>query len=149
MLSTRTTGESELQAAVRDLELRTLASLGGGITRLVYLSSTRDYNTGEYQHDGLADQFGAPAAQRALAQCHEAAFQDLLYSSLPALVAQLATYIDSTGAEKEKVLHSWRQLQAFRVLIPGTCDELSADFFVSNIRIALEVLNSPAAHSGH
>jgi hypothetical protein len=149
MLSSRTTRESELEAAVRDLELRTLASLRGGLTRLVYLSSTRDYNTGEYQHDGLADQFGAQAAQHALAQCHEAAFQELLYSSLPALVAQLATYIDSTGAEKEKVLHSWRQLQAFRVLIPGTCDELSADFFVSNIRIALEVLKSPAAHSGN
>jgi hypothetical protein len=149
MFSSRTAGESELEAAVRDLELRTLAGLRGGLTRLVYLSSTRDYNTGEYQHDGLADQFGAHAAQRALAQCHEAAFQDLLYSSLPALVAQLATYIDSTGAEREKVLHSWRQLQAFRVLIPGTCDELSADFFASNITIALEVLKSPATHSGN
>jgi hypothetical protein len=141
--STRTT-ESELAAAVRDLEMRTLANLRGGLTKLVYLSSTRDYNTGEYQHDGLAHQFGAQAAQRALAQCHQAAFQDLLYSSLPQLVAQLATYIDSTGAEREKVLQSWRQLQAFRVLVPGTCDDLSADFFVSNIRIALEVLGLPA-----
>jgi hypothetical protein len=147
MLTSRATGESEL-AAVRDLELRTLANLRGGLTKLVYLSSTRDYNTGEYQHDGLAHQFGAQAAQRALAQCHEAAFQDLLYSTLPALVAQLATYIDSTGVEKEKVLYSWRQLQAFRVLVPGTCDELSADFFASNIRIALEVLRSPAAQAG-
>jgi hypothetical protein len=149
MLSSRTTRESELEAAVRDLELRTLANFRGGLTKLVYLSSTRDYNTGEYQHDGLADRFGAQAAQCALAQCHQAAFQDLLYSSLPALVAQLKTYIESTGAEREKVLHSWRQLQAFRVLIPGTCDELSADFFVSNIRIALEVLRLPSAQSGN
>ncbi len=144
MLSSRITRESELEAAVRDLELRTLANLRGGLTKLVYLSSTRDYNTGEYQHDGLADRFGAQAAQSALAQCHQAAFQELVSSSLSALVAQLKTYIESTGAEREKVLQSWRQLQAFRVLIPGTCDELSADFFVSNVRIALEILRLPA-----
>ena len=149
MFTSTRTSESQLEAAVRDLEVRTLANLRGELTKLVYLSSTRDYNTGEYQHDGLAHQFGAQAAQRALAQCHQAAFQDLLHSSLPALVAQLATYIDSTGAEREKVLHSWRRLQAFRVLVPGTCDDLSADFFVSNIRIALEVLGLPAAQPGH
>lgn len=149
MFSSTRTRAGEFEAAVRDLETRTLANLRGGLTRLVYLSSTRDYNTGEYQHDGLAHKFGAQAAQRALAQCHEAAFQDLLGSSLPVLVAQLAAYIDSTGAEREKVLHNWRQLQAFRVLVPGTCDELSADFFVSNIRIALEVLGLPAAQSGN
>ena len=88
MFTSTRTSESQLEAAVRDLEVRTLANLRGELTKLVYLSSTRDYNTGEYQHDGLAHQFGAQAAQRALAQCHQAAFQDLLHSSLPALVAQ-------------------------------------------------------------
>src|ERR1700733_12890309 len=114
MFSSTRSRESEFDAAVRDLQTRTLANLRGGITRLVYLSSTRDYNTGEYQHDGLAHQFGVQAAQRALAQCHEAAFKDLLYAGLPALVAQLAAYVDSTGADREKVLQSWRKLQAFR-----------------------------------
>jgi hypothetical protein len=136
----RTTTESALEAAVRDLEDRTLAHLSGDLTKLVYLSSTRDYNTGEYQHAGLAQRFGAQAAQQALAQCHEAAFQDMLYSGLPNLVSQLATYIESTGADRDKVLHSWRQLQAYRVLIPGNCDPLSADFFITNIKIALEAL---------
>jgi hypothetical protein len=140
----RAVAESAVEAAVRDLESRTLAHLQGELTKLVYLSSTRDYNTGEYQHEGLAQRFGAQAAQLALAQCHETAFQDLLYSSLSSLVAQLATYIDSTGAEREKVLNSWRQLQAYRVLIPGTCDHLSADLFITNIKIALEALVSGA-----
>ena len=146
----RMVAESAVEAAVRDLEGRTLAHLQGELTRLVYLSSTRDYNTGEYQHEGLAQRFGAQAAQLALAQCHETAFQDLLYSSLSSLVAQLATYIDSTGADREKVLSSWRQLQAYRVLIPGTCDDLSADLFITNIKIALEALVSGAApHREH
>ena len=141
----RAVAESAVEAAVRDLEGRTLAHLQGELTKLVYLSSTRDYNTGEYQHEGLAQRFGAQAAQLALAQCHETAFQDLLYTSLSNLVAQLATYIDSTGADREKVLNSWRQLQAYRVLIPGTCDDLSADLFITNIKIALEALVSGAA----
>lgn len=141
----RMVAESAVEAAVRDLEGRTLAHLQGELTRLVHLSSTRDYNTGEYQHEGLAQRFGAQAAQLALAQCHETAFQDLLNSNLSSLVAQLATYIDSTGADREKVLNSWRQLQAYRVLIPGTCDDLSADLFITNIKIALEALVSGAA----
>ncbi|HUI80712.1 MAG TPA: hypothetical protein VLY24_22460 [Bryobacteraceae bacterium] len=149
MVSVRATGGAMLDAAVRDLETRTLANLRGGLTKLVYLSSTRDYNTGEYHHDGLAHEYGDDVAQRALAQCHEAAFHELLYSSLAGLVEQLTDYIESTGAGREKVLESWRQLQAFRVLVPGTCDELSADYFVSNIRIALEVLRLPAVTAGN
>jgi hypothetical protein len=146
----RAVAESAVEAAVRDLESRTLAHLQGELTKLVYLSSTRDYNTGEYQHEGLAQRFGAQAAQLALAQCHETAFQDLLYSSLSSVVAQLATYIDSTGADRERVLNSWRQLQAYRVLIPGTCDQLSADVFITNIKIALEALVSGVApHRGN
>ena len=137
-----------MYAAVRDLETRTLPNLRGGLSKLVYLSSTRDYNTGEYHHDGLALEYGPEAAQRALAQCHEAVFQELLYTSLSGLVEELSAYIESTGAEKEKVLESWRHLQAFRVLVPAACDDLSADFFTSNIKIALEVLRLPVVPSG-
>src|SRR5579862_1902457 len=99
--------ESTAEAAARDLEDRTLVHLHGQLNKLVYLSSTRDYNTGEYQHEGLVQKFGKQAAQQALSQCHEAAFQELLDSSLADLAAQLAIYIDSTGADREKVLASW------------------------------------------
>jgi len=144
----RAVTESAVEAAVRDLENRTLRHLSGDLTKLVYLSSTRDYNTGEYQHAGLAHGFGAQAAQQALAHCHQAVFEDLLYCSLPSLVSQLTAYIESTGVDREKILHSWRQLQAYRVLIPSACDPLSADFFITNIKIALEALGVAAAPPG-
>jgi hypothetical protein len=128
------------ESAIRDLEARTLAGLHDDLSRVVYLSGTRNYNTGQYQHDGLALRFGESAAQTALAKCHEAVFQDLLHCDLQALVTQLAAYIDSTGAERDKVLDSWQRLEAYRVLIPGNCDPFSADCFITNIKIALEVL---------
>src|SRR5689334_14338067 len=108
----------QLDAAVQDLHDRTLAGLSGDLTRLVYLSSTRDYNTGEYQHAGLADRFGSDTAQQALAQCHEGAFRGVLDLNLAGLVQQLAAYIESTGADRDRVLDAWRRLQAYRVLVP-------------------------------
>ena len=135
-----TSAERLSEAAVRDLEGRTLAHLAGDLSKVIYLSATRDYNTGQYQHDGLAQRFGVCAAQDALARCHEAAFHDLLNCSLPSLAAQLEAYIESTGAGRAKVLDSWRRLEAYRVLIPATCDPLTADYFITNVRIALEVL---------
>lgn len=131
---------ADFNAALQDLRERTLADLPGGVTKLVYLSSTRDYNTGEYQHAGLADRFGGETAQKALAQCHEVTFRELLDTSLAEWVAELATYIESTGAEREKVLDAWRRLQAYRVLVPNTCDSLTADYFVSTVKLALEAL---------
>ena len=133
---------ADTDAAVRDLQERTLADLPGQLTKLVYLSSTRDYNTGEYQHAGLADRYGDEAARRALEQCHQAAFQDLLHTNLADLVKQLALYIESTGAEQERVLDAWRRLQAYRVLIPSACDTFSAEYFISNIKVALEALRA-------
>ena len=141
----RATASTRLQDAVRDLEDRTLFELDGDLTKLVYLSSTRDYNTGEYQHAGLADRFGPETAARALAHCHQTAFQDLLCCNLADLVRQLTAYIASTGAEKDKVLNAWRQLQAYRVLVPSNCDPLSADMFASNIKIALEAVRCEPA----
>lgn len=126
--------------AVRDLEDRTLAHFPTVISRVVYLSATRNYNTGEYNHEGLSQRFGQSASQAALAHCHEAAFRALLHCSLEALAVQLAAYMESTGSDKARVLQSWRDLEAYRMLIPGNCDPLSADFLITNIRIALEVL---------
>jgi hypothetical protein len=140
--------ERSAERAMRDLENRTLAHLNGDLSKVVYLSATRDYNTGEYRHQGLEQRFGSAAAQFALARCHQAAFQNLLECGLGSLVGQLADYIDSTGAGKEQVLESWRQLEAYRVLIPGTCDSLSGDFFISNIKIALEILRADMT-AGH
>ena len=42
-----------VQAAYDDLLNRSLSKISCDLARLIYLASTRDYNTGTYHHDGL------------------------------------------------------------------------------------------------
>ncbi len=133
--------QTQLQKAIRDLEGRTLAKIPGDIAKLVYLCSTRDYNTGRYNHDGLSMTFGPEVADAALARCHEKTFQGVLHKSLAQIVASLERYFESTGQPRDRILQMWRKLQAYHVLVPAACDSLSAEFFLSNIKIALAVLD--------
>jgi|SRR5581483_5538566 len=133
--------QAQLQKAIRDLEGRTLARIPGDIARLVYLCSTRDHNTGRYNHDGLCMMFGPDVTDAALARCHEKTFQAVLYKSLEQVVDCLQRYFEATGQPRDRILQMWQKLQAYHVLIPEACDPLSAEFFLSNIKIALAVLN--------
>src|ERR1700730_17234256 len=72
----------DVQRAAHDLHLRTLSKISRPLDRLIYLASTRDYNTGLYYHDGLAARFSEEVACEALADCHREAFRELTSSSL-------------------------------------------------------------------
>ena len=47
----------DIEAAKEDLKLRTLEPIGYDFGRLLYMSSLRDFNSGEYYHQGLAIPF--------------------------------------------------------------------------------------------
>jgi len=130
----------DLEAATEDLKKRTLAGLPGDVSRLIYLASTRDYNTGQYYHEGLASCFSEEVAARALAACHQEVFKFLAFGPLENLVQELDIYVRSTPARPEQVLETWRKLEPYRVTLPSGCDRLSAEFFFSNVRIALLIL---------
>ena len=76
-----------VEEALRDLRNRTLARLDGDFAKLVYLASTRDYNTGRYVHDGLSFRFPQPVVERAMAAAHLEVFANLVLSPLRAFVA--------------------------------------------------------------
>ena len=132
----------DVQQAVTDLETRTLARLPGEFSRLVYLASSRDCNSGQYLHDGLSYHFGEIAASKAMAVCHERVFEELVYCPLEEMVQKLHDYIASTCERPENVLKSWSHLQSYRITIPSECDELAAQTFWSNVKIALMILQS-------
>lgn len=132
----------DVEPAVSDLRNRTLSRLPGDFSRLVFLASTRDYNTGQYYHDGLAFHFSEKVASEALGACHKEVFDRLVFYSLKELVEELHSYISSTNERPEDVLKSWKHLESYRVTVPSECDELAAGLFWSNVRIALAILQS-------
>ncbi len=130
----------DVEPAITDLRNRTLSRLPGDFSRLVYLASSRDLSSGRYSHDGLAFHFSENVASEAMAACHSEIFQRLVYCSLEELIEELRTYISSTSVRPEDFLRSWTNLGSYRVTIPSECDEMSAEIFLSNVKIALAIL---------
>jgi hypothetical protein len=132
--------ESAVDSAIDDLEARTLSALPTSLLRLVYLASTRDYNSGRYWHAGLASEFSSPVAEMALEICHRKVFETLVVTSLDKLVEEVRDYTVQIKTPPEELLKTWRWLQPFRVLAPVRTDALNSGLFCSNMKIALEIL---------
>jgi hypothetical protein len=130
-----------LQAG-EDLRHRTLAGMPRPLDRLVYLASTRDYNTGLYYHEGLASRFTQETACEALADCHAEAFRQLVLSPLEDLVGQMEAYIEAARSNPVEFLAAWRKLEPYRVAVPIETDPLSAEFLFSSFRITLAILEA-------
>lgn len=130
----------DVQRASEDLRRRTLATMPHPLTQFLYLASTRDYNTGLYYHDGLADRFSSEIACEALANCHREAFQHLVMSSVESLVVQLESYIAGSKSMPEHFVAIWKGLAPYRVAVPVAADPFTAEFLFSNLKVALAVV---------
>ena len=132
----------EVLKAADDMRHRTLSRIGRPLDRLIYLASLRDYNSGLYYHEGLASRFSQDAACEALADCHREVFRELFAASLEELVAQLEAYLASTHAARGDFIAAWRGLEPYRVAVPVETDPVSAEFFFSNLKVALAILQT-------
>jgi hypothetical protein len=132
----------DVQHAADDLRRRTLSGMARPLDRLIYLASTRDYNTGIYYHDGLASRFSEQVVCEALADCHREALRALVGSSLEELVRQMNAYMDSTHTSPTDFIAAWKKLEPYRVAVPVDTDLLTAEFLFSNFKIALAILEA-------
>lgn len=139
---TETPKPGPMQTPFEDVLNRTLSRIPSDIGRMIYLASTRDYNSGIYQHDGLASRFSAADAGMALKQAHCEIFESLARLSLEELVEDLNRYVQNSDEPVQEFLHTWRTLEPYRVAIPLNADPTVAQLLLSNIRIALEVLRT-------
>jgi hypothetical protein len=128
-----------VQAAYDDLLQRSLAKLPGDLARLIYLASTRDYNTGTYHHDGLAARFRSDAAGKALEIAHRQVFYRLSAYSLEELVKELERYLNSSHESPAEILRTWQKLEPYRVAIPVEVNPAVSRLFLSNVKLALAV----------
>src|ERR1700730_13538262 len=117
-----------------------LQTLPNDLTRMIYLASLRDCNSGIYLHPDLSHQRGVQAADGALRACHEQVFRRLLTTRLAEYVIQLQEYIRYTRGEFLTVLKTWRSLQAYRATVPVSALATSTELYFLNVAIALEIV---------
>jgi hypothetical protein len=122
--------------------------LPNDLTRMIYLGSLRDCNSGFYLHPQLSHRIGTQEANRVLSACHDEVFQRLLRERMAGYVLQLEQYIRYTRIEKNTLLRMWHSLQAYRLTVPLTALPLHAQHFDLNIRTALTILECacPSVH---
>ncbi len=128
-----------VQAAYEDLLHRTLSKISCDLGRLIYLASTRDYNSGTYHHDGLASRYRPEEAGQALEMAHRQVFLRLAGYSLDRMVEELESYLTTSRESPVEVLRIWQKLEPYRVALPIQADPTVTRLFLSNIRLALAI----------
>jgi len=129
-----------MRNALEDLECRTLSQIPCDFARLIYLASMRDYNSANYHHEGLVARYGHAQARDALQSSHRDVFRKLVSLSLESLVTELEAYVRASHEAPHGLIHAWQELEPYRVAVPMEADSSMVQLFLSNIRLALEVL---------
>jgi hypothetical protein len=117
-----------------------LQDLPNDLTRMLFLASLRDCNSGRYLHPQLSQQVGVDEADRALSLCHQQIFRNLLNTQASRYALQLEEYIRYTRADRNVVLDTWQSLQAYRSTVPVHASALYCELFCLNIELALTIL---------
>jgi hypothetical protein len=112
------------------------------LSRLIFLATLRDNNTGQYRHPTLANKFPSDAVSRALTRIHRAACEELLRYPIADLVYELELYADQTRAERQNFLSTWKSTRAYRTVKPTELDPFSSLFFELTLDVAVAVLDS-------
>ncbi len=126
---------------IQDFTVTTLAGIPGEFARLVYLASLRDLSSGRYEHQGLAALYPEEAVQQALQVCHEQIFERILETPLSKHLEDLRSCLAAMEGGLTAVVSHWRQLEAYRLLIPEQAPDYLKELFISNLRALLEMLH--------
>lgn len=127
---------------IHDFALTTLAAIPNDFGRLTYIASLRDLSTGRYEHAGLAALYPVDAIQQALKQCHEEVFQRILETPLVLQEDDLKSCLDGMEGPLRSTATHWRQMEAYRILMPEDSPEYLKELFCSNLRALLEILQT-------
>ena len=117
-----------------------LDDLPNDLTRMLYLASLRDCNSGRYLHPQFSQKLGGEEADHAISACHQQIFRSLLNTPASGYALQLEEYIRYTRANRSAVLDTWQSLQAYRSTIPVRTSALYCELFCLNIELALTIL---------
>jgi hypothetical protein len=85
-------------------------SLPNDLSRLIFLATLRDNNSGHYFHPELASRFSVEVADRAMLVCHRQIYQRVVALDLEDLTDQLEEYLGTVRAPIERLVESWQKL---------------------------------------
>ena len=127
---------------IHDFAVTTLSAIPNDFGRLTYIASLRDLSTGRYEHAGLASLYPEEAIQQALKQCHEEIFQKILETPLALQEGDLRCCLEGMDGELKATISHWRQMEAYRILMPEDSPDYLKELFCSNLRALLEILQT-------
>jgi hypothetical protein len=116
--------------------------LPNDLTRMLYLASLRDCNSGRYLHPTLSECLGIDVADEGLRECHIQTFRRLVAIPISEYVTQVEEYIRYTRMARTAVLQTWQSLQAYRATTPVLALPLYREIFCFKIEVALMVLRA-------
>ena len=123
--------------------LRALSvSLPNDLSRLIFLATLRDNNSGHYFHPDLTRRFSERVADRAMLACHQRIFKQVVALSIEDLTDQLDLYVTTVPAPRERMIESWTKLKAYRATIPMDTDPISAEIFFMKVEVAVAILEA-------
>jgi hypothetical protein len=145
--------EEEVTRLMRDFEQRTLKEMHGHFSRLIYLASLRDYNTGWYRHYGLETRHSSQAVNEGLHRCHVKMFEEIVAMSLKEQTEELLNFFESLREEPSRLVEAWERLRAYQVLPPEDALPLARVLFNKNVELMLKLLKDtdlwPLLHDPH
>lgn len=119
-----------------------LKALPNELSRMIYVATLRDNNSGHYFHPELTRKFSMDTADRAMLACHGQLFERVVQLSLEDLTDALDVYIASMSVPKVRVIENWKKLRAYRATIPIDSDPISAEIFFMKVEVAVAVLEA-------
>ena len=127
---------------IHDFAVTTLSAIPNDFGRLTYIASLRDLSTGRYEHAGLAALYPEEAIQQALKQCHEEIFQRILETPLALQEGDLKNCLAGMEGTLPATVSHWRQMEAYRILMPEDSPDYLKELFCSNLRALLAILQT-------
>lgn len=138
-ISARPYGESGLDKQVHEALLKALPN---DLSRMIYVATLRDNNSGHYYYPELTQRFSAEIVDRAMLACHGQLFDRVVQLSLEDLTESLDVYMAGTHIPKTRVIQSWKKLRAYRATIPIDSDPISAEVFFMKVDVAVAILGA-------
>jgi hypothetical protein len=120
--------------------LNAMGSLRTPFARLIFLTSTRDHYTGQYLHDGWASESSAEEVNAVLRKMHRQVFEAVTTLPLLDLCREIRVHFDSLGEAESPTASFWIETEPYREMVPSGYPELARKLFISQVRLALEVL---------